>query len=116
MADHVVNDVIAFATRRSLMEVVDSAFVEEAGKWVIFPGEAPNMLLQLLHANDWFGNHKHVRVGAVRQNGQYSCSQCENQCEQNCCAKERYLPAKDANSVANGFLHRQRDGGIEVVT
>jgi len=37
--------------------VVHSAFVEEAGKWVIFPGEAPNMLLELLHANEWFGNH-----------------------------------------------------------
>jgi hypothetical protein len=171
--------------------------VEEAGEWVIFPGEAPNMPLQLLHANEWFGNHnsgaagrleaqgsvkpyaqrpkaqwhslcrtdvipskrpktepaggapdtsleesdlpdqrgepqarhnktprrhvrenvaEHVRVGAVRQNDRYSCNQCENQCEQNRCAKERYLPAIDANSVANGFLHRQREGGIEVVT
>ena len=32
-----------------------SAFVEEAGKWVTFPGEAQNMLLELLHANEWFG-------------------------------------------------------------
>jgi hypothetical protein len=37
-------------------DVVHSAFVEEAGKWVIFPGEAPNMLLELLHANEWFVN------------------------------------------------------------
>jgi len=29
--------------------------VEEAGEWVIFPGEAPNMLLELLHAKEWFG-------------------------------------------------------------
>lgn len=50
---------------------------------------------------------EHVRVGAVRQNEQSSCHQCENQCEQNRCAKERYLPAKDANSAANGFNHRR---------
>ena len=55
---------------------------------------------------------EHVRVGAVRQNDRYSCNQCENQCEQNRCAKDRYLPAIDANSVANGFHHRQREGGI----
>jgi len=42
---------------------------------------------------------------AVRQNSHCSDSQCEKECEQNRCAKERYLPAKDANSAANGFDH-----------
>jgi hypothetical protein len=33
---------------------VHSAIVEKAGEWMIFPGEAPNLLLELLHANEWF--------------------------------------------------------------
>jgi hypothetical protein len=34
--------------------VAHSAFVEEACERVIFPGEAPNVLLELLHAKEWF--------------------------------------------------------------
>lgn len=35
--------------------VVQSVFVEEAGEWVIVPGEATNVLLKLLRANEGFG-------------------------------------------------------------
>jgi hypothetical protein len=43
--------------------------VEEAGEWVIFPGEAPNMLLELLHANEWFGNHNSGTSGRLKAQG-----------------------------------------------
>jgi len=49
--------------------VVHSAFVEEAGKWVIFPGEAPNMLLELLHASEWFGNNNSWASGRLKAQG-----------------------------------------------
>jgi hypothetical protein len=38
------------------LNLVQSAFVEEAGEWVISPGEATNVLLKLLRADEGFGN------------------------------------------------------------
>jgi len=31
--------------------------MEDAGKWVIFPGEASNLLLESLHVSERLGDH-----------------------------------------------------------
>ena len=49
--------------------VARSAFVEEASQWVIFPGEAPNTCLELLHANQWLGDHDSGASGRLKAQG-----------------------------------------------
>jgi hypothetical protein len=59
-------------------ESLHSALVEEPREWVIFPGEAPNMLLELLHANEWYGNYNCGASawlkpqGSVKPDGQWN--------------------------------------------
>ncbi len=44
-----------------------SAFVEQAGEWMVFPGESPNMLLELRHAQEWLVDPNAGALARVKQ-------------------------------------------------